>query len=74
MDNNNNDNINNQPWGRKGTLPYTLACIVKFRLSLTLNLITKRKGKGRERCPPLPELGWLATYVSYILCVSTCLH
>jgi hypothetical protein len=55
--NNNNNNINNQPWGRKGTLLYTLTYIVKFRLSLTLNLMTKRKGKKRERCPPLPELG-----------------
>jgi hypothetical protein len=74
VDNNNNDNINNQPWERKGTLLYTLACTVKFKLSLTLNLTTKRKGKGREGCPPLPELGWLATYVSYISCVSTYLH
>jgi len=45
------DNINNndQPWGRKGTLPYTLACMVKSRPSLMSNLTTKREGKV-ERC------------------------
>jgi hypothetical protein len=51
VDNNNNDNINNQPWGRKETLPYILTCIVKFRLNLTSNLITKREGKREREVP-----------------------
>jgi hypothetical protein len=57
------------PWGRKGTLPYTLACTVKSRPRTTSSLTTKR-GKERERCLFLPELGCLATYVGYVPYVS----
>jgi len=45
------DNISsnsNQPWGRKGTLPYMLACTVKSRLSPTSILMTKREEKEEK--------------------------
>jgi hypothetical protein len=61
--------ITTSPWGRKRTLPYTLACTVKSRPRTASNLTTKR-GKGRERCLFLPELGCLATYVDYVPYVS----
>src|ERR1700740_2908636 len=59
-------NNNNQPWGRKGTLPYTLACTVKSRPRPTSNLTTKREEKGEKDACWLPKLGWLATYVGYV--------
>src|SRR5271156_6664204 len=61
------DNINNndQPWGRKGTLPYTLAGTAKSRPSPTSILTTKRGGKEEKDACCLPWLGCLATYVGY---------
>jgi len=56
-----NINSNNQPWGRKGTSPYMLACTVKSRPSPTAILTTKR-GKGRERCL-LIALAGLSSYL-----------
>jgi hypothetical protein len=68
------NNNNHRPWGRKGTLPYMLACTAKSRPGRTSPLITKREeGEGKESCP-LPELGCLATYVGYVPCVSICLY
>jgi hypothetical protein len=69
-DNNNDD----RPWGRKGTLPYTLACMVKSGSSPTSTVTTKREEKGEKDACWLPELGCLATYVGYVPCVSTCLY
>ena len=57
-----NINNTNQPWGRKGTLPYTLACTVKSRPSPTSNLTSKREEKGRERCLFAAQAG-LASYL-----------
>ena len=70
------DNINNtdQPWGRRGTLPYTLACTVKPRSGPTSKLTTKREEEEEKDACWLPELGWLATHVGYAPCVSTCLY
>jgi hypothetical protein len=50
------DNINNndQPWGRKGTLPYTLVCTVKSRPSVTSILSTKREEKEEKDTCRLP--------------------
>jgi hypothetical protein len=45
------DNVNNnddQPWWRKGTLPYTLACTLKSRPSPTPILTTERKRKRKK--------------------------
>src|SRR2546423_15423044 len=67
-----NINNTNQPWGRKGTLPYTLACTVKSRPSPTSNLTSKREEREEKDACWLPKLGWLATYVGYLPCVSTC--
>ena len=41
-----NINNNNQDWGRKGTLPYTLACTVKSRPSTAPT--TDYQGKKSE--------------------------
>jgi hypothetical protein len=51
-----NNNNNHHPWGRKGTLPYTLACTIKSRPSRTSPLMTNREeGEGKDvSC--LPEL------------------
>jgi len=43
-------------------LPYTLACTVKSRLSPTPILMTKKGGKGRERCLSLALAG-LSSYL-----------
>jgi len=58
------DNIdNNQPWGRKGTLPYTLG---KVQAEPNVN--------PNDQCFFfLPELGCLATYVGYVSYVSVSL-
>ena len=67
-------NINNQPWGKKGTLPYTLACTVKSRPGPMSNLTTRKEEKGeKDACWP-PKLGWLATYVDYVPFVPFCPH
>ena len=68
------DDNNNQPRGRKGTLPYALACTVKSRLGPLSKLTTKREEEEEKDACWLPELGWLATYVGYVPCVSTCLY
>jgi hypothetical protein len=64
-----NNNIN-QPWERKGTLPYTLACTVKSRPSPTSTLMTKREEKGeKDACVCSPELS------SYLCRLCTlCVH
>ena len=62
----NNDGNTDQHWGRKGTLPCTLACTVKSRPSPTSTLMTKREEKGEKRSQFLPELGCLGTYVGYV--------
>jgi hypothetical protein len=44
-----NYNNSNNPWGRKGTLPYTPACTVKPRPDRTSSQMTKREeGEGEE--------------------------
>jgi hypothetical protein len=50
---------NNQPWGRKGTLPYMLACTVKSRPSRMSLLMTKREEGEEKGCLSLPELACL---------------
>jgi hypothetical protein len=55
------DNVNNnddQPWWRKGTLPYTLACTLKSRPSPTPILTTERK---RKRKKPVLALAGLSS-------------
>jgi hypothetical protein len=68
-----NNNNNNQSWGRKGSLPYTLACTVKSRPSPQSILAIKREERKEEDACCLPSLGCLATYVGCVLCVSVCL-
>jgi hypothetical protein len=60
--------------GENWTSPYTLACKVKSRPSLTLTLMTKREEKKGKRCLSLSEPGVLATFVGYVPCVSICLY
>jgi hypothetical protein len=45
---------------------------VHARPSPTPNLTTKREGKVEKDACWLPKLGWLATYVGCVPCVSTC--
>ena len=60
-----NNNSDNKPWGRKRTLPYTLACTVNSRLGLASTLMTKdekKEEKGASACP-----SWaVSAYVGYV--------
>ena len=60
----------NRPWGRRGTLPYMLACTVKPRLGLGPTLDVNRE-KKEKKLVPLSKLGCLATYIGYVSRVST---
>ena len=67
------DNIinNNQPCGRKGTLPYTLACMVKVQAEPNVNdNDQERKGKRKilVGCPKWAV--YLPMYAMYLVCQS----
>ena len=64
-------NNNNQPWGRKGTLPYTLACTVKSRPSPNVTPNDQERRMERGRCFLLARAG-LSSYLSWLctMCVS----
>jgi hypothetical protein len=47
-DDNINNNNDSQPWGRKGSLPYTLACTANSRPDPTPNLTTKREKREEK--------------------------
>jgi hypothetical protein len=70
------DNHNNsRPWGGKGTLLYTLACMVNSRPGLgptpNVNREKKKKKKKKKKLVVLPKLGCLASYIGYVPRVST---
>jgi hypothetical protein len=59
--------------GRKGTLPYTLACTVKAQGEPDVTSKDQERRGEKEGCP-LPEVGSLAAHVGYVPCVSICLY
>jgi hypothetical protein len=48
--------------------------VAKSRPGPTSHLTSEREEKEEKDACWLPKLGWLATYVGYLPCVSTCPH
>jgi hypothetical protein len=66
-----NNNSDNEPRGRKRTLPYTLACTGKVQVGPSADPNDQEGGKGRERCLLLAQAG-LSSYLCRLctMCVS----
>jgi hypothetical protein len=62
---------NGRPWDEMGTLPYTLACMVKSRPGQGRHPTSKREKEGKKELVVLPRAR-LSSYL-YRLCV-TCVH
>jgi hypothetical protein len=62
---------NNKSWGRKGPLPYTLACTVKSKSSLASLPTTKTEDKEEKKVIVPARVG-LSSYLCrlYPVCVS----
>ena len=56
--------------GEEGDFAVHASVYGKVQAKTNSNLTTKREEKGEKDACLLPKLGWLATYVRCVLCVS----
>ena len=70
-----NINNNNQPLGEEGDFAVHASVYGKVQAEPNVKPNDQERGKRKRKMPcSLPKLGWLATYVGYVPCVSTCLY
>ena len=68
-----NINNNQQAGGGRGLLPYNASVFGKVQAKTNVKPNDQeREEKGEKDASRLPKLGWLATYVGYLPCVSLC--